>query len=82
MRTTIDLRDDVFRQVKVLAARRGVSLKQLLQTALEKELSTDHGHDEDYRVSLPILDSKEPGALNLTNADIEASYLMSTSGSL
>jgi hypothetical protein len=46
-------------------------LKQLLRTAVEKELSTDQTHNHEYRVTLPILDSKEPGTLNLTNADIE-----------
>jgi len=71
VRITIDLPDDIFRQMKALAAHRGVSLKQLLLTAVEKELSTDHGYDDDYRVTLPILDSKELGTLNLTNADIE-----------
>jgi len=46
-------------------------MKQLLRTAVERELSTDHKHNHEYRVTLPILDSKEPGTLNLTNADIE-----------
>jgi hypothetical protein len=45
--------------------QRGVNLEQLLRIAIEKELSAE------YRVALPILDSKEPGTLNLTNADIE-----------
>ncbi len=63
--------DEVFRQLKSLAAQRGTSMKQLLRTAVEKELSIDHAHNNDYRVTLPILDSKEPGTLNLTNADIE-----------
>jgi predicted DNA-binding ribbon-helix-helix protein len=71
MRTTVDLPDDVFRQLKSMAAQRGTSMKQLLRTAVEKELSTDHNHNHEYRVTLPILDSKEPGTLNLTNADIE-----------
>ncbi len=71
MRTTVDLPDEVFRQLKSIAAQRGASLKQLLRTAVEKELSTDQSHSDKYRVTLPILDSKEPGTLNLTNADIE-----------
>jgi ribbon-helix-helix CopG family protein len=67
MVTTAHLPDDVLRQLKAFADQRGVSLKQLLRTAVEKELLTGHGH----RVMLPILDSKEPGTLNLTNAEIE-----------
>jgi hypothetical protein len=71
MRTTVDLPDEVFRQLKSIAAQRGTSMKQLLRAAVEKELSTDYNHNHEYRVTLPILDSKEPGTLNLTNADIE-----------
>jgi hypothetical protein len=71
MKTTVHLPDDVLRQLRSLARQRGVSLKQLLRTALEKELSADHGRDDEYRVTLPILDSKEPGSLDLTNAEIE-----------
>jgi len=65
------LPDEVFRQLKSVAAQRGTSMKQLLRTAVERELATDHKHNHEYRVTLPILDSKEPGTLNLTNADIE-----------
>jgi len=67
----VELPDEVFRQLKSVAAQRGTSLKQLLRTAVERELSSDQGHRDEYRVTLPILDSKEPGTLNLTNADIE-----------
>jgi hypothetical protein len=67
MKTTVHLPDDALRQLKSLERQRGVSLKQLLGTAVEKELSTAH----EYRVTLPILDSKEPGTLNLTNVEIE-----------
>lgn len=38
MRTTVDIPDEVFREAKIAAARRGVSLKELLRQALEREL--------------------------------------------
>ena len=39
MRTSLDLPDDTFRQLKSLAAQRGLSLKQVLRTAVERELA-------------------------------------------
>ncbi len=69
MRTTLDLPDATFRQLKALAAHRGVPLKQVLRSAVERELTASPPRRR--RVKFPILDSKEPGTLNLTNADIE-----------
>lgn len=70
MRTTLDLPDPTFRQLKVLAARRGQTLKQVLRSAVEKELAGT-GRTRSRRVKFPILDSRQPGTLNLTNAEIE-----------
>lgn len=70
MRTTLDLPDATFRQLKSLAAQRGVTLKELLRRAVDRELQRT-GAEERRRVKVPILDSKEPGALRLTNAEIE-----------
>lgn len=70
MRTTLDLPDATFRQLKSLAAQRGVTLKELLRRAVDRELQKT-GAEERRRVKVPILDSKEPGALRLTNAEIE-----------
>ena len=38
MKTTIELPDNAFRQAKVLAASRGMTLKRFFTNALEKEL--------------------------------------------
>ena len=38
MKTTIELPDNVFRQVKVLAASRGMTLKRFFTNALEENL--------------------------------------------
>ena len=42
MRTTIELQDTLFREVKVFAAERGISLKELFTRAIEQCI-----HDED-----------------------------------
>ena len=72
MRTTVDFPDDMFRQLKALAATRGVTIRQILQKAVEDELANAHKTEVVRdKVKFPILESKEPGTLHLTNADIE-----------
>ena len=39
MKTTLEMPDELFRRAKTVAARRGQSLKQLVTTALERELA-------------------------------------------
>lgn len=41
MRTTIDLPDPLFREVKATAARKGVRLKEFITAALVREISTE-----------------------------------------
>ena len=71
MRTTLDLPDELFRQLKATAAQRGTSLKALLRQAVEDELARAAIPHKEHRVRFPILDSRQPGTLDLTNADIE-----------
>jgi hypothetical protein len=70
MRTTIDLPNDLFRQVKSKAALRGETLKEFVQAAIEKEISID-APASSFRVKLPLIKSKKPKSLSLTNAVIE-----------
>jgi len=70
MRTTIDVPDPVFRKMKATAALRGVSLKDFLLSAVEHEMAKKAA-EKSYQVRLPLIRSKRPGTLNLTNAEIE-----------
>jgi hypothetical protein len=70
MRTTIDLPDDLFRRVKSQAALRGETLKEFVQSAMEKEITTQAPAGP-FRVTLPLIKSKKPKTLSLTNAQIE-----------
>jgi hypothetical protein len=70
MRTTIDLPNDLVRQAKTRAALRGETLKEFVQAAIEKEISVEATANS-YRVKLPLIKSKKPKSLSLTNADIE-----------
>lgn len=70
MRTTIDLPDLLFRELKAAAASRGTSLKNVIQRAVEAEIHSEE-RKAGRRVKFPLLPSKKPGSLNLTNAEIE-----------
>jgi predicted DNA-binding ribbon-helix-helix protein len=71
MRTSIELPDELFRQLKVLAAHRRVTLKTLMQRAVENEVIRGRAQGVRQRLRFPLLDSKEPETLNLTNGEIE-----------
>ncbi|HEY3761380.1 MAG TPA: hypothetical protein VGN23_06500 [Verrucomicrobiae bacterium] len=70
MRTTIDLPNDLFRRVKSEAALRGETLKEFVQCAIENQISNKSAKDS-FRVKLPLIKSKNPKSLSLTNAEIE-----------
>ena len=70
MRTTVDLPDPLFRQVKSVAALRGSTLKEFIQDALRQAVTGDR-RARRRGVRLPLIRSKHPGTLRLTNADVE-----------
>ncbi len=71
MRITLDLPDATFRQLKSLAARRGKTLKQVLWSAVEREIVAATAKPARRRITVPVLKSQEPGSLNLTNSEID-----------
>ncbi len=70
MRTTIDLPDPLFRELKAIAARRGTSLKTVVRAAVEKEIQRMEDN-VGRRLKFPLLSSQEPGSVNLTSAEID-----------
>ena len=70
MRTTVDLPDLLFRQMKATATLRGISMKELITTAIETEIFKGQSSN-DYSIQLPLIHSKHPGTLDLTNTEIE-----------
>ncbi|HUE88663.1 MAG TPA: hypothetical protein VMO26_21510 [Vicinamibacterales bacterium] len=69
MRTTIDIPDATYRQLKARAASEGRSVKALLLEAAEQVLSSG-ARPSTRRVQLPLVQSKRPGSLALDNARI------------
>ena len=70
MRTTVDLPDPLFRQVKSEAALRGSTLREFIQEALRQAVTSDRRLRR-RRIKLPLVRSKHPGTLRLANAEIE-----------
>jgi len=70
MRTTVDIPDTLYRRLKTEAAQRGCSVKELVLCGVKAELEGGKPARKAQAVSLPIIDSKRPGWLRLTNHQI------------
>ncbi len=70
MRTTIDLPDPLFRRLKAAAALQGVSLKELVARAVRRELDAPPPPKSKRKVKFPLIRSRNPGSVTLTNDDI------------
>lgn len=70
MRTTLDLPDSLLKRAKIEAVERGISLKELVGVAVERELREPAPKPTRARLTFPLIPSKRPGSLHLTNAEI------------
>jgi hypothetical protein len=68
MRTTVDIPDPLYRELRGRAAKEGRSVKELILRGVEQELKGRRSRTG--RVRLPIVPSKRPGSLQLDNAKI------------
>jgi hypothetical protein len=70
VRTTIDIPDETYRKVKMLAAERGTTVRELVLEGLEivKEGKQTLPRK---RFEIPVIRSKRPGTLHLTNEQID-----------
>lgn len=69
MRTTIDIPDALYRRLKARAAAEGQPAKALILKAVEQVLEA--GPASKKRIVIPVIHSKQPGTLRLTNAQID-----------
>jgi plasmid stability protein len=69
MRTTVDIPDDLYRQLKSRAARDGSSTRALILKGVKAVLKSEPPR-AGGPVSLPIVRSKHPGTVALDNAAI------------
>jgi len=68
MRTTVDIPDQIYRALKKKAAHEGHSVKELVLRAVEMELRAKP-HSARRRQP-PVIDSDQPGTLDLDNEKI------------
>lgn len=59
MRTTIDIPDSLFKEMKTCTVKRGETLKTFLLRAVKAELENEAAVSDCGRVQLPIILSKE-----------------------
>lgn len=73
MRTTIDLPDSLFRRTKATAAIRGLSMKDLIAGAIEREVNADRVPNaaSPMRVHLPLMHLRTRRKLDLSKFDFD-----------
>jgi len=69
MRTTVDIPDTIYRELKAKALRENRSVKELILRSVEIELRSKIVK-KGKRVSLPLVPSKRPGSLEVDNDKI------------
>jgi hypothetical protein len=70
VRTTVDLPDELFRDLKLKSVREGVTLKRLIVTALESQVHQVPAR-KPRRIRGPLIHCKSKKPIALTNAEIE-----------
>lgn len=69
MRTTIDIPEPLYRELKMKAASEGRSVKELILRSVEARLG-ESKRKRGKRIVPPIIKSERPGTLYLDNAKI------------
>ena len=70
MRTTIDIPDEIYRVLKIKAARQGEPVRQIVLRGIQRELEGT-GEKPVRKLQLPLIHSSRPGTLHLTNEQID-----------
>lgn len=72
MRTTVEIPDDLFHEIKLRVAEERVTLRDFLVRAAERELVRRTNGEGRKRVSFPLIPSPHPGKVrSFTNAEID-----------
>lgn len=66
MRTTVDIPDPLYREMKVRAASEGTTLKEIILEGVAVRLRTRNTNAKpESRAKFPVIRSKNPGSLKL-----------------
>lgn len=71
MRTTIDIPDETYRDLKVKAAREGKPVRLIVLRGIQRELGEGEAQVPSKKFRIPVITSTRPGTLHLTNEDID-----------
>jgi hypothetical protein len=71
MRTTIDIPDETYRELKIKAAREGTPVRQIVLRGIERELRPSPVQPARKKFQIPLIPSTQPGTLHLTNEEID-----------
>ena len=71
MRTTIDIPDDIYRELKVKAAQEGTTVRTVMLRGVRSELGQAATRPQQKRFQVPVIRSARPGTLHLTNERID-----------
>lgn len=70
MRTTIDIPDETYRELKMKAAREGKTFRELALRGMQRELR-EPAVRPIKKFEVPVIHSDRPGTLDLTNEQID-----------
>ena len=70
VRTTVDIPTPLYKQLRQRAAKEGSTIKQLVVQGVEEVLNPKAAAPKARRIRLPILRSRRPGTLDITNEQI------------
>jgi hypothetical protein len=70
VRTTIDIPDEMYRDLKVKAAHEGKPVRMIVLRGIQHELEVG-GKRPVRKLKLPVIRSSRPGTLELTNEQID-----------
>jgi len=70
MRTTLDIPDETYRQLKIKAANEGIPVRQIVLRGIQNELEPSKTQ-RIQKLKLPLIRSARPGTLHLTNEQID-----------
>ena len=70
MRTTVDIPDPLYRELKSRAARKGTTVKSEILESVSSHLRSQTPLPVARRLKLPIVNSGKPGSLDLDNEKI------------
>ena len=70
MRTSLDIPEPIYRELKMKAAREGTQVRLIVLRGIQRELEGEEARPV-RKLQLPLIRSSRPGTLDLTNEQID-----------